>query len=349
MEKKGVCKNAAICSLAKGNVLQSMDGLSEMARCPECRGFLKEVEPKKLESPDKKSGISGIFSVKVICIVAIILLGGGVYAYFHYGHPPVFSTSIIQKEINLYEGETKALNVKVVPYSADKTMIWTSSNDSVATVDTMGVVSGVNSGSAVITAVSAGNKNKSASCTVTVGKKPEKTIESIVISSLSIKPDSISLKTGEWVDMVVDIEPAEATNPYLDWQPEDESIVMVSGGTVIALKEGHTTIVMTTTDGSNLSESCKVVVAKGTPGDNKITLTLDYGIYIGKTKNNKPEGKGKMFYKKRTLISEDDRQKRYAEVGQAVEGIWYEGRLDTGELFDKNGSKISGLNIGRRP
>ena len=213
----------------------------------------------------------------------------------------------------------------------------------------MGVVSGINSGNVVITAVSAGNGNKSASCTVIVGKKPEKTMESIVISSLSIEQDSLSLKTGEWVDIAVDIEPAEATNPYLNWQSEDESVVMVSGGTVIALKEGHTTIVMTTTDGSNLSDTCKIVVAKGMPGDNKIALTLNYGIYIGKTKNNKPEGKGKMFYKKRMLISEDDREKRYAEAGQAVEGIWYEGRLDTGELFDKNGSKISGLSIGRRP
>jgi len=41
-------------------------------------------------------------------------------------------------------------------------------------VDTMEVVSGVNPGNVVIKAVSAGNKNKLASCTVTLGEKTGK-------------------------------------------------------------------------------------------------------------------------------------------------------------------------------
>ncbi len=350
MEQKGICKNVTVCSLAKEKVVQTVDGLPGLARCAECSSFLKEFDPQRLESPDKKSGRLGIFSVKTICIIAvIILLSGGVYAYFHYGHPPVFSISIIQKEVNLLEGETKMLNVKVIPFSADKTMIWTSSNDSIAMVDATGVVSGVKPGSVVITAVAAGNERKSASCTVIIEENKEKTATGRPVTSLSMKHDSLMLKTGEWLDIDVNIEPEEASNAYLNWQPEDESIVMVSNGTVVALKEGQTIIIVTTTDGSNLSDTCKIAVVKGTPGDNRITLTFDYGMYIGKMKNNKPDGKGKMIYKKRTLISEDDRQQRHAEAGQTVEGIWYDGRLDTGELLDKDGSKISSLNIGRRP
>ena len=79
---------------------------------------------------------------------------------------PVSGIALDKSELALTEGETAVLSATVDPAEAtDKTVTWTSSDESVAVVDENGNVTAIGSGTAVITA-SAGDV--SASCTVTV-------------------------------------------------------------------------------------------------------------------------------------------------------------------------------------
>ena len=79
------------------------------------------------------------------------------------------SISIIPSSLDLYKGNTADLTVKVMPLTAsDRTVSWTSSNSSVATVDESGCVTAVAAGSAVITAVSNSDSSVKASCSVKV-------------------------------------------------------------------------------------------------------------------------------------------------------------------------------------
>ena len=91
--------------------------------------------------------------------------------------PNVPSTGISLNNTTLSlttEGETAVLTATVTPSDAtDKSVTWESSNTSVATVSTTGVVTAVANGTAVITATTADGTNLSAQCTVTVSIKVE--------------------------------------------------------------------------------------------------------------------------------------------------------------------------------
>ena len=81
----------------------------------------------------------------------------------------VTGVSLDKTELSLTVGDTETLTATVAPDNAtDKTVTWTSSNSTVATVDQNGVVTAVARGTAVITATAADDSGASASCTVTV-------------------------------------------------------------------------------------------------------------------------------------------------------------------------------------
>ncbi len=80
----------------------------------------------------------------------------------------VDSVRMISESAALVNTQT-TLTADVMPwYASDITVTWTSSDESVATVDAKGAVTGVAPGTAVITATSNLDNTKSASCTVTV-------------------------------------------------------------------------------------------------------------------------------------------------------------------------------------
>ena len=71
------------------------------------------------------------------------------------------------------KGELKTVNATVLPdNSGNKTVHWTSSDTTVASVDENGIVTGINPGTATITATSDEDDTLSASCVLTVVKSP---------------------------------------------------------------------------------------------------------------------------------------------------------------------------------
>ena len=81
----------------------------------------------------------------------------------------VSSVSLNKTSVTLTEGESEVLNATVKPDDAtDKTVTWTTSDASIATVDGNGKVTAVKAGTATITAKAG---DKSATCTVTVKQK----------------------------------------------------------------------------------------------------------------------------------------------------------------------------------
>ena len=159
-------------------------------------------------------------------------------------------------------------------------MIWTSSNEAVATVDANGVVTAIALGEAVITATTTDGSDLSASCQVTV-------IPTLVVS-IEVTPNSVEAEENSEVQLSVNILPENATYKSVEWSSSNDAIASVNAnGLVKIYKEGNVVITATTTDGTNLSATCHINVYSGIDGvngDEVIVATIGENIVVKNAK-----------------------------------------------------------------
>ena len=164
------------------------------------------------------------------------------------------SISLDKTSISLKATESETLKATILPATTtNQAVTWKSDNEAIATVDANGVVTAHEVGVATITATTTDGTNLSASCTVNVIHTQA--------SSITLNMTEVSLKALETVKLSVEILPATTTNKVVTWKSDNEAIAKVdANGIVTAIAVGETNITATTTDGSNLSASCKVTV-----------------------------------------------------------------------------------------
>lgn len=134
-------------------------------------------------------------------------------------------------ELTLYEGDEETLTATVSPDDAtDKTITWSSSDNTIATVES-GKVKAEKKGEATITATAG-------------GKIAEiKVVVLAPVSGLSLNKDVVELYIGESETLAATLEPADATpREEIIWSSSDTQVATVENGTLTALKEGTTTI-----------------------------------------------------------------------------------------------------------
>ena len=172
-------------------------------------------------------------------------------------------TSVVlgNTELTLVEGEEEKLAVAVTPENAtDKSVVWESGNESVATVSQEGLVTAVGEGKATIT-VKTNDGGFSASCDVTVKKKV------IAVTGVKLSAASMTLREGDKGTLTATVEPANATNKNVEWWTSDLDVVSVSStsggsnGYVEARGAGKATVTVKTEDGE-FSASCEITVEK---------------------------------------------------------------------------------------
>ena len=109
----------------------------------------------------------------------------------------VSSVTMNTGSLSLKQGGSATLSAYVLPENAtDKTIAWTSSNNSVATVNN-GTVTAIGAGTAIITATTSGGK--SASCTVTVTKPITYNYEIIDVPNSTVEQCDIFIKNSDGV------------------------------------------------------------------------------------------------------------------------------------------------------
>lgn len=172
-------------------------------------------------------------------------------------------TSVVlgNTELTLVEGEEEKLAVAVTPENAtDKSVVWESGNESVATVSQEGLVTAVGEGKATIT-VKTNDGGFSASCEVTVKKKV------IAVTGVKLSAASMTLREGDKGTLTATVEPANATNKNVEWWTSDLDVVSVtstsggSNGYVEARGAGKATVTVKTEDGE-FRASCEITVEK---------------------------------------------------------------------------------------
>lgn len=161
---------------------------------------------------------------------------------------PVESITLSAPTAQLKAGDTMSLTATILPENAtDKSMVWTSSNSEVASVDESGNVSAKTPGVATITATSGA---VSATCEVTVVAIP--------VEIVTLNFQSAQLKIGETLTLTANVKPDNATDKTLTWISSNNVIATVDAiGNVTAKSLGEATI--TTTCGE-ISASCAITV-----------------------------------------------------------------------------------------
>lgn len=156
--------------------------------------------------------------------------------------------------------------------TANLTLDWKSSAPTIISVDSNGTA----------TALAVGN----ATITLTINNKYTASIDleartSVVsVENVTLAPASTTLATGETVQLVATITPADATNTDVTWSTTDEEIASVSttGLVTAGTKSGNATITVKTDDG-NRTATAEIIVNNAVQGIslNKNTLSLTAG------------------------------------------------------------------------
>ncbi|MCM1076581.1 MAG: leucine-rich repeat protein [Bacteroides sp.] len=169
----------------------------------------------------------------------------------------VSSISIDKNEWSAKVGDTVQLTATVMPEDAtDKSVMWSSSDESVATVTNEGLVTAVGVGDAVIKVTSVDGSNVSALCNVTV--RP------ILVESIEVSPDVWDGIEGETLHLDVVILPENATDKTVEYVSTDTSIAQVDqDGLVSVISVGNCKILVSTLDGSNLTAECIITSSAG--------------------------------------------------------------------------------------
>ena len=180
---------------------------------------------------------------------------------------PNLVSEITLAALAIYVGESKAVTATVKPDDAtNKELTWKSSDESIATVDATGKVTGVKIGTTTITATARDGSGVSGSCTVTVLSHVKK---------VTVTPANLTLGQNKSYTLKATVEVfGSGTDTGVTWTSSDTTIATVDAtGKVTATdKVGTVTITATSKADPAKKGTCTVKVS----GDQ---TDIGYGEY----------------------------------------------------------------------
>ncbi len=177
---------------------------------------------------------------------------------------------------------TQQLTATITPSNAtNKSVLWSSSNTSIATVNGSGLVTSVAGGSVTITVTTDDGAFTSTSSI---------TVNYVALSSITLSTNTATLYTSgtyKTLSLTATFSPANATNQGITWSSSYPSIATVnSSGLVTGLTPGFATITATSNDNNAITATSEItvvaltvtnVVIKTNPS--KISFALGENIY----------------------------------------------------------------------
>lgn len=171
----------------------------------------------------------------------------------------VTGAALDQATLSLGIGRTATLTCTITPANAtDKTVTWTSGDETVATVDASGKVTAVGKGKTVITAEPKGQnphfKIAAPTCEVTV--------DPVAVTGITLSKTTLALTIGDSETLTATVAPDDATDKTFTWKSDTEGVATVdANGKVTAVAAGTAKITATTKDGGKTAD-CTMTVSK---------------------------------------------------------------------------------------
>lgn len=190
---------------------------------------------------------------------------------------PVKSIKAENRQITLLYGASQkaaqgTIEVVISPENAtNQNCLYSSSDESVVTVDDQGHLQAVSPGKASITVLPAdGSKGVRAVCYVTVGQ---------AVSSISIPVSQKTMDKKTTFRLEPKILPENASVKKLEYSSSDPEVARVSSnGTITAVQCGKATITARAADGTGVSAQCSITVVQKVKSVqlDKRNITLEY-------------------------------------------------------------------------
>ena len=176
-------------------------------------------------------------------------------------------------------GATLQLTPVTVPPNANvQGVTYSSGTPGVATVNaTTGLVTGVSTGSSIITITSIDTTNGTITTTCTVTVTP-----GVSVTGVTVLPTSVTLAATQTQQLTPTVAPSNASNKTVSYASNNTSVATVnaSTGLITAVAAGSATITVTTTDGS-FTATCAVTVSQPVVPDP--TIGVNGGTYNNDT------------------------------------------------------------------
>lgn len=172
---------------------------------------------------------------------------------------PPEEVTLNKTDVRLKAGNYVTLSATVKPSTVgDKSVVWSSSDTSVAKVNANGRVTAVNPGTAIITAQSNTHPNVYAQAIIRVYQPVQK---------VAFTDKNPYVAVGESIRLNWTVSPATATDPSVTFSTNKPDVVSVSqDGTVTGLKRGECYVYATANDGSGQKATIKVQVTQAVEG-----------------------------------------------------------------------------------
>ena len=177
--------------------------------------------------------------------------------------------SLSKSSLSMLKGDSYHLVATIKPVDAtNKSVIWSSSNENIVTVDNNGKIMAKETGKATIT-VKTKDGGKTATCQITVFA------EAIPVTGVVLNRSEVTLLKGNSVTLSAKLTPDNATNNNVTWTSSRPEVAKVDeNGVVTGLKAGKTTITVKTKDG-NKTDKCEITVENITVDVEEIKLNTE--------------------------------------------------------------------------
>ena len=174
------------------------------------------------------------------------------FTYYTNSVSLVTGLAMSETSLAMNSGTTAQLSVSATPADAfNPHVTWSSSDESIATVDQNGLVTALVGGTATITATATDGSGQTATCELTITQ---------MVTSITLSETHMFLGLDEFVRLTATVLPANAANKNITWTSSNPDVAPVRNGRVDAYDYGEAIITCAAADGSGVLATCKIII-----------------------------------------------------------------------------------------
>lgn len=176
---------------------------------------------------------------------------------------PATSIALSETSLTIAKGYNKTIVANITPCDvSSQNIAWSSSDNTIATIDDKGVITAIKEGSCKIMAKTTDGSNKTAICDIRVAKP---------VQEINLNENKIVLNTNKQTTFKPTITADKESNTTVVYTSDNSKIATIDNdGLLTAISPGICTITCSATDGSGKTDTCKVEVRQQV---SKITIS----------------------------------------------------------------------------